>query len=133
MLDLLFVYGTLQRQGAAHQLLVGQASYLGSAWLQGRLYEVSGYPGAVLSDNSRDCIHGELYRMHQPDILLARLDEYEEIGPQYPQPHEYRRMQVSVRTALQKNHTAWTYIYTRCTVNLIRIPSGSWIPADRDF
>lgn len=133
MSKLLFVYGTLQRQGAAHHLLVGQATCLGSAWLQGRLYEVSGYPGAVLSDNPLERIHGELYRMHQPDTLLTRLDEYEEIGPQYPQPHEYRRMQVSVRAALQKTHTAWTYIYTRSTVNLIRIPSGCWIPADSDF
>ena len=63
MSDLLFVYGTLQSQGAAHHLLVGQATFLGSAWLQGRLYEVGGYPGAVLSDNPRERIHGELYRM----------------------------------------------------------------------
>ena len=65
---------------------------------------------------------------HQPGVLLARLDEYEEIGPQYRQPHEYRRMQVSVRTFSQKTHTAWTYVYAHCTNNLICIPSGRWFP-----
>jgi gamma-glutamylcyclotransferase (GGCT)/AIG2-like uncharacterized protein YtfP len=126
VLDLIFVYGTLQQQGAAHHLLVGQATFMGAAWLQGRLYEVDDYPGAVLSDSSRDRIQGELYRMHRPDILLAQLDHYEEVGPQFPQPHEYRRMQVSVSDARQKPHAAWTYIYTRSTVNLTRITSGRW-------
>lgn len=133
MSDLLFIYGTLQRQGAAHHLLIGQATFLGPAWLQGRLYEVDGYPGAVLSDDPRDRIQGELYRMQRSDILLARLDAYEEIGPQFPEPHEYRRTQVSVMTVRQKPHAAWTYIYNRCTRNLAQIPSGRWIPAVRDF
>lgn len=127
MSEVLFVYGTLQRQGAAHRLLVGQATYLGSAWLQGRLYEAGGYPGVVLSDNPRERVHGELYRMYQSDILLAQLDDYEEIGPQYPHPHEYWRMQVSVRTFRQKPYTAWTYIYAHCTNNLARIPCGRWL------
>lgn len=128
MSDLLFVYGTLQQRGAAHFLLDGQATLSGPAWLQGRLYEVDGYPGAVLTDCTGDRIRGELYRMLQPDILLARLDAYEEIGPQYPPPHEYRRVQVSVRDAYQKLCPAQTYIYTRCTFDLASIIGGFWDP-----
>jgi gamma-glutamylcyclotransferase (GGCT)/AIG2-like uncharacterized protein YtfP len=31
--DLLFVYGTLQREGAAHYLLAGKVTLLGVAWI----------------------------------------------------------------------------------------------------
>jgi len=47
--DLFFVYGTLQREGATHYLLAGKATLLGVAWMQGLLFEVDRYPGAVLS------------------------------------------------------------------------------------
>jgi gamma-glutamylcyclotransferase (GGCT)/AIG2-like uncharacterized protein YtfP len=126
--QLLFVYGTLQRHGGAHYLLAGQATFLGPAWLQGRLYEVDGYPAAVLSDHPRDRIRGELYRMHQPEVLLARLDAYEEIGPQFPEPFEYRRVQVSVTDNHQTRLNAWTYLYNRDTARLSPLTSGHWLP-----
>lgn len=129
MPDLLFVYGTLQQHGGAHKLLAGQASVVGPAWLQGRLYQVGHYPGAVLSACPEDRIRGEFFRMRQPEILLARLDAYEEIGPQFPEPHEYRRVKVVVMTADNMPRTAWTYLYNRCTDGLTHLASGCWFSA----
>ncbi|ABA87441.1 GGCT-like domain protein [Syntrophotalea carbinolica DSM 2380] len=129
MPDLLFVYGTLQQHGGAHELLAGQASLLGPARLQGRLYQVGHYPGAVLSTCPEDRVRGELFRMRHPEVLLARLDVYEEVGPQFPEPHEYRRAEVVVMTADHMPRTAWTYLYNRCTDCLIHLASGCWITA----
>lgn len=124
--DLLFVYGTLQRHGGAHHLLAGQVSLLGPAWLQGRLYEVDGYPGAILSSRPGDQVRGELYRMHQPERLLASLDIYEEAGSMFSEPREYRRAQVHVMDAGQVPRAAWTYLYARDVSSLELLPDGCW-------
>lgn len=129
MTDLLFVYGTLQRHGGAHHLLAGHVTPVGAARLQGRLFEVAGYPGAVLSSDPGDRVHGELYRMHDAPTLLARLDAYEEIGPQFSMPHEYRRETVPITDAAGKSHTAWTYLYARDTGGLAIVKKGRWSPA----
>lgn len=126
--DLLFVYGTLQREGAAHYLLAGKVTLLGVAWMQGLLFEVDRYPGAVLLSDSGHRVRGELYRMHDGKALLARLDVYEETGPQHPVPHEYRRMPVTVTDAGGLSSTAWTYLYNRLTDALVPIKNGCWLP-----
>lgn len=131
--ELLFVYGTLQQHGGAHHLLAGQVSLLGPARLQGRLYALNGYPGAVLSDRPGEQVQGELYRMHRPRELLARLDIYEEAGPRFPEPREYRRAQVRVIDAAQVRHAAWTYLYARDVSSLVPLPDGCWQPEARCF
>jgi gamma-glutamylcyclotransferase (GGCT)/AIG2-like uncharacterized protein YtfP len=129
IVDLLFVYGTLQRQGRAHHLLAGQVTFLGSARLQGRLFALDGYPGAVLSSDPEQRIRGELYRMHDAEALLVQLDAYEEIGPQYPAPHEYRRQLVAVLDDTGLSRSSWTYLYNLCITSLVLIESGCWSPA----
>jgi len=37
--------------------------YFSDGCTQGKLYEVNGYPGAIESDNPRDKVCGELYRI----------------------------------------------------------------------
>lgn len=131
--DYLFVYGTLRPacRHPAHRIFAAGAERIGCGWLQGRLYEVSGYPGAVLSDDPADRVAGELYRLTDPEALLARLDDYEEAAEHFPPPREYRRCRVAVHLADGRSVTAWVYLYNRPTANLSPIPGGDYCKADR--
>jgi gamma-glutamylcyclotransferase (GGCT)/AIG2-like uncharacterized protein YtfP len=131
--DYLFVYGTLRPacRHPANGLLAKGAERIGCGWLPGRLYEVSGYPGAVLSDNPGNRIIGELYRLIDPAAMLARLDDYEEAAEHFPPPREYRRCRVEVRISDGRPVIAWVYLYNRSTENLRPIPGGDYCKADR--
>ncbi len=53
-------------------------------------------PAPVPSDNPNDVVQGEVYLIHQADIVLPLLDQYEECGPEFPEPNEYSRQKQSV-------------------------------------
>ena len=129
MLDRLFVYGTLMR-GIVHpmsKLLSRSADFIGDACIQGRLYMVAHYPGMLLSDASGDVVHGELYRMHDPDTLLKQLDDYEGCGSGFSEPNAYLRLVVPVTQADGSLCEAWTYIYNWDVDENRRIVSGRFL------
>jgi gamma-glutamylcyclotransferase (GGCT)/AIG2-like uncharacterized protein YtfP len=127
--DTIFVYGTLRRDAnnKLHQLLAKYAEFVDDAAYQGRLYKVDCYPGAVPSDDPNDLVQGEVYRLHQADVVFALLDHYEEFGPEFPEPNEYSRQKQSV--LLKSGHfvTAWVYVYNRPTEGLELIESANFI------
>jgi gamma-glutamylcyclotransferase (GGCT)/AIG2-like uncharacterized protein YtfP len=131
--DYLFIYGTLRpaSRHPAHRLLATGAERIGAGWLRGRLYEVSGYPGAVLSDDPGDRVVGEIYRLTDPAGTLPALDDYEEASEHFPPPREYRRCRAEVRLADGRFIAAWAYLYNRSTENLRPIPGGDYCQADR--
>jgi gamma-glutamylcyclotransferase (GGCT)/AIG2-like uncharacterized protein YtfP len=131
--DYLFVYGTLRlaARHPAHRLLDEGAERIGRGWLQGRLYEISGYPGAVLSADPTDRIVGEFYRLSDPAAVLARLDDYEEAAGHFPPPREYRRCRAEVRLEDGRSVTAWVYLYNRSTEHLRPIPGGDYCAKTR--
>jgi len=126
--DLLFVYGTLRKDAdhPSHCLLKKGAKLIGKACMIGRLYEINGYPGAVRSDSGEEQVGGELYQLIETDSLLARLDDYEETGGNYPEPQEYRRDLVTVEREDKTKVIAWCYLYNRSTAGLRLIASGVW-------
>jgi len=131
MADYLFVYGTL-RQNAKHpmhQQLAMHARFIGMAHLQACLYQVSYYPGAVPSSDAANQLVGELYQLLQPEQLLPLLDNYEECGPGFAQPQEYRRELQSVVLESGASVSAWVYIYNRDTSGLTLITSGDFLSA----
>src|SRR6267154_6791055 len=108
--DLLFVYGTLMR-GFDHpmaKLLSRSAEFLGEARCQGRLHLVKHYPGLVLSDDPDEVVSGELYRLHQPEELLAEFDMYEACGEGFAEPTEYVRRLLNVTLEGGGESEAWT-------------------------
>jgi gamma-glutamylcyclotransferase (GGCT)/AIG2-like uncharacterized protein YtfP len=129
--DRLFVYGTLMR-GFDHpmaKLLSGHADFLGAGSCLGRLYLVQHYPGLVKSDDPADLVHGELYRLRQPDALLREFDIYEACGEGFAEPTEYLREMREVRVADGTASEAWTYVYNWPVTQLQRIASGRFIEA----
>src|ERR1700733_15576324 len=96
--DLLFVYGTLMR-GYAHpmaRMLSANADFVGEARCRGRLYLIKHYPGLLLSDDPKDIVFGELYRLRDRDALLEEFDMYEACGEGFPEPTEYLRQMLQV-------------------------------------
>jgi gamma-glutamylcyclotransferase (GGCT)/AIG2-like uncharacterized protein YtfP len=128
-IEYLFVYGSLCRQadGSLHPLFGNDAEYLSDAYLPGKLYEVDGYPGAITSPQpTRSIVHGELYHLHNPNLLFQRLDAYEECAAHFPQPHEYRRIAEIVTTDTNREVTAWIYVYNHSLTGRRLIPSGDY-------
>ncbi len=84
--DLIFVYGTL-RSGFSNEhalLLRANAEFVGPATVRGSIYlmadyPVGGYPG--FRENPDGVVHGEIWRLREPERILALLDAYE--GDQY--------------------------------------------------
>jgi gamma-glutamylcyclotransferase (GGCT)/AIG2-like uncharacterized protein YtfP len=123
--DLLFVYGTLMR-GFDHpmaKMLSRSAEFIGPARCQGRLYLVKHYPGLVLSDDARDVVFGELFRLHTPEASLVAFDDYEGCGPGVASP-QYLRQVLPVMLDDGSVSEAWTYVYNRPVAKLKRITSG---------
>jgi gamma-glutamylcyclotransferase (GGCT)/AIG2-like uncharacterized protein YtfP len=127
--DRLFVYGTLMR-GFDHpmaRLLAANADFLGPAQCRGRLYLVRHYPGLVLSNDSADIVHGELYHLREPDALLREFDMYEACGEGFAEPTEYVRQMLTVMLADGTAREAWTYLYNWPVAELPLIASGRFL------
>jgi gamma-glutamylcyclotransferase (GGCT)/AIG2-like uncharacterized protein YtfP len=123
--DLLFVYGTLMRGGALHRYLVeAGARAAGRGTIRGQLYRIPGasYPGAIASDDERDRVHGELYRLPRPAENLRLLDQVEGCRTGL-----FRRDLVEVLSPGTKR-LAWTYFYSRPLGSALRLMSGRYRP-----
>lgn len=105
--SLLFVYGTLQRGGQYHYLMENAgAEWMTEARLASRYpLLIAAYPCLLDQPGSGFHVHGELYRLPNPEAWIA-IDQLEN------HPHEYRRRvePVSTQSGLAR---AWTYFYIR--------------------
>ena len=111
LLDL-FVYGTLMRAWSGHyaNLLHANADFMGEASVNGRLYDLVRFPGAVFDAGERSEVLGELFRL-KGTWLLDELDAYEACRPRDPLPHLFRRCVVQVKAG-QTSTAAWAYELT---------------------
>ena len=127
--EYIFVYGTLRRgvSKSMHNELLRYAEFYAEASMQGKLFEIKGYPGVILSDNPQDKVHGELYRIIRRGKLLCLLDEYEECSNRFPRPHEYIRRQIPVTHSDGQLTPAWVYLYNLPVKRLKQIQSGDYV------
>ena len=125
----LFVYGTLL-SGARHAMgerLRSEASLVGEASIQGRLYSLGRYPGLVESADAHDIVHGEVYALDDPISALEWLDAYEGIRPGPGENNPYERVVRPVRLASGATLTAWVYLYRKSVRMRPPVPGGHWI------
>ncbi len=82
----LFVYGTLRKNFANEfaRQFYKSGRLLGRAKVRGRLYQISDYPGLVLSDTDAEWVRGEVYTLTDPGVTYPLLDEYEGCGDRRP-------------------------------------------------
>jgi gamma-glutamylcyclotransferase (GGCT)/AIG2-like uncharacterized protein YtfP len=124
----LFVYGSLMSTAghAMGERLRAEARLIGPATMQGRLYRVSWYPGAVENADPEQRVHGEVYALGNPDRALAWLDAYEGIVPGREESGGYRRLERPARLASGEEITAWVYLYRGDVAGLSPVPDGRW-------
>lgn len=127
-LEYIFVYGTLRKESATNMyyVLARHCEYFSDGYMQGKLYEVDGYPGAIESDDIKDKVYGELYKIVSSGEVLPQLDEYEECTDKFPEPHEYIRKKLPIRLAGGDEVTAWVYVFNHDVSNLIHIETGDY-------
>jgi gamma-glutamylcyclotransferase (GGCT)/AIG2-like uncharacterized protein YtfP len=125
----MFFYGTLRKQIASnmHHLIAGHCEFFSDGAMQGKLYEVCGYPGAIESSVANDKVFGELYKMLDRKGVLALLDEYEECSDSFLVPQEYSRKQLSIELSGGGSVVAWVYLYNHDISKLQQIISGDYI------
>ncbi len=112
---LLFVYGTLMRDGVRARHLEGQR-FLGAARTVPRyaLYDLGAYPGLV-EENPGSAVAGELYEVETG--LIALLDRVEGA------PELYRLLPIELEG---RNETVHAYVYQRDTAGHPRLAEGRW-------
>ena len=124
----LFVYGTLMssvNNNMSH-FLQANAHLIGNAYINGKLYEVGGYPGAVIGSNPLDHVHGQLFKIINTETLFMVLDEYEGIGDGNPADYEYVRTQVMAYLEDGNTLNAWCYTYNFSIDTFQLISSGRY-------
>jgi gamma-glutamylcyclotransferase (GGCT)/AIG2-like uncharacterized protein YtfP len=125
----LFVYGTLISR-SRHPMagkLAREATLIGSATLQGRLYRIAWYPGVIDSLDVEERVYGELYALADPHTSFAWLDAYEGLRPGR-EDNEYARVERFARLAAVGEVAAWVYIYQGDPSSLSHIADGRWRP-----
>jgi gamma-glutamylcyclotransferase (GGCT)/AIG2-like uncharacterized protein YtfP len=127
----LFVYGSLMT-ALAHPMgerLRAEATCVGPATFQGRLYRISWYPGVLDSAEAGDTVCGEVYRLVDAERAFTWLDEYEGIrvgGSSVAEPDEYRRVERRVTLDGGTTLMAQMYLYSRLVDATARVASGRW-------
>lgn len=109
MLDLLFVYGTLRSEfdNQYARLLRKEATLVDKTTVRGSIYRVAHFPAFRPAPDGE--VHGELYRLNQPETTLKALDDYE--------GEEFERVIVN---------GAWIYQYKGPLPERTRILSGDF-------
>ena len=126
----LFVYGTLmpERGGLLGQVerrrLAREASRLGPATIQGRLYCLGQYPGLIHSERTADVVHGEALLLESPAATFSWLDEYEGGDPEIEEVYE--RVLRPIRLATGEIRMSWVYLYLRDIAAARLLASGRW-------
>lgn len=128
----LFVYGTLMTSAGGAKLgkaqrarLQREATSLGDATINGRLYDLKRYPALVASAN--DIAHGEVFRLANPMSSFLWLDTYEGVVPGR-ETNEYERVVQPVRLASGEEVSAWVYLYLAEVPLKSHIADGRWQP-----
>jgi gamma-glutamylcyclotransferase (GGCT)/AIG2-like uncharacterized protein YtfP len=124
--DLLFVYGTLRRDGSNDIARIAPAArFAGAARVRGRLYDLGAYP-ALLLDADAGWVSGEVYCVCASD--WPALDALEEpVTPNRP-TGEYFKVCGEVEGDDGVLRRAWIYVANPAMLRLDReVAGGDWI------
>jgi gamma-glutamylcyclotransferase (GGCT)/AIG2-like uncharacterized protein YtfP len=125
----LFVYGTLLKDFESYmsKFLNRNSEFIGSGYFNGRLYEISWYPGAVLSDVPSEKVYGHIFKIHNGEKAFKILDNYEGLGDTSEHSNEYKREIIEAYLHTGERQETWVYLYNQHTMGLKRIESGNFL------
>ena len=117
----LFVYGTLRPQ-LAHgeaKTLIAELKIIGSATVQGKLYDFGAYPGVT---HEKGLVFGDLLLLSS-DKQLRLLDAYEECNGSSPL---FIRSITTARISAGTSIAAWIYLFCGRAEPGVLIASGDY-------
>jgi gamma-glutamylcyclotransferase (GGCT)/AIG2-like uncharacterized protein YtfP len=122
----LFVYGTLRKGFRSHKLLQRfHARLIASGSVQGRLYDLGDYPGAVnCTGTERVC--GEVYFLPHAEAAFRALDRFEGFDPARPESNEFERGGTTVTLADGRKVRAWIYWLPGAPATRRRVRAGNY-------
>lgn len=123
-----FVYGTLRAgevndiSAAAEKYDIAAPTHIGTATVQGRLYDFGTYPGLVV-DNLGVPVIGDVYEID--DALVAVLDEIEQVYPGVE--GRFRGHDVMVKVDGEAVLCRFYPVVKEAVAGLKEIASGDWV------
>ncbi len=107
--------------------LAQHARFYSQGYFFGKLFDLGDYPGAIVGNDTREKVVGDIFIIHDAPHTFAVLDEYEEVGNHFPVPNEYKREEIIVYTHQEEKLEAWVYLYNHPTGQLSPIFSGDFL------
>ncbi len=128
MISKLFVYGTLMAgiKTKVNREFHQNSTFLGEGYLKGKMYDLGHYPGVVYDETSEQKVFGHVFALKEPEKMLKKLDEYEDVGQRFGQFEEYVREQCPVNMKGEMI-TCWVYLYKLPIDHLPLIESGNYL------
>lgn len=122
--DYLFVYGSLLKnaKNEISVFLSFHAKLLGKAYFYGKLFDVSWFPGAVLSLDTTEKVYGSVYEITEVTKVFEVLDEYEGVAEKL-----FKRVKVEAYLESENMLETWVYVYNHSTDRLKHIVSGDYL------
>lgn len=122
MIDRVFVYGTLKREGSYHHLVATFVREVREGSVPGDLVDLGDYPGWVEGEGR---VYGEVFRVDPVDEALHFLDAFEDYHGEGDPRNLYDRLVVDVSTRSGPVR-AWAYKYRGPAAGSPRIRGGVW-------
>jgi len=132
--EYLFVYGTLRKyfQNPVSRYLDENAQHIGEGFINGKIYDVSGFPGLVLSDSKESIVTGDLYRLKSVPDVFKTLDHYEGYRRDSPEGSLFIRQIQSITFGEGLCVAAWVYVFNRSIENLDLIKGSDYTKFRKD-
>jgi gamma-glutamylcyclotransferase (GGCT)/AIG2-like uncharacterized protein YtfP len=126
MSSYLFAYGTLQPEFAPPAIVsvVAKLRPIGEGFANGVLYDLGGYPGAVLDPSSEQRITGIVLQLPEDAIVLREIDAYEEYDAVALNTSQFIRVLRPVVLATGGTLQCWIYVYNRNPGSARILPGG---------
>ncbi len=135
LVNRLFCYGTLM-QGECRFPILKQLGFttVSPATTRGQLFNLGPYPALVTATNDDGIVHGELFSLTDPPIVLKRLDEVEGFDHHGSPVNLYSRRLLKIESVSARLQWAWGYCSEK-DLGGFPIESGCWRtePPNPDF
>lgn len=127
--DYLFVYGTLLQNvgNEMSRFLSANSVVKGRAYFYGRLFRISWFPGAILSNDKSEKVYGTYIRLNDVEKTLHALDRYEGYEANKPESSLFKREQITIFDEKGVSYKAWVYLYNQNVAEATRILSGDFL------
>lgn len=109
------------------KFLASHARFIDSGYFHGKLFKISWFPGAVLSESEDDRVYGAIFELESALEVFKFLDAYEGFNENNKLSSLFIRTQIKVFLKNGDAISAWVYLYNQKITNELQIISGDFL------